>query len=181
MNFVIVSPGMPHDGNTLKERSLGGSETAAIQLAEAIARRKDSFGRLCNVTVFSPCERPVEVNGVRYLPIQAAQEQMGGSDIDVLIVSRAVEALMRPHAAKVCLLWCHDLAIGRQAEAFRGISYQVDRVLLMSQFQAKQYTEVYGLPDEGMEVIRNGIDLSLFPVPMTLPREPGLMVYGARP
>ncbi len=181
MNIVIVSPGMAHDGNTLKEKSLGGSETAAIQLAEAIARRKDPFGRLCNVVVFSPCEKPMEANGVRYLPIQAAGEHMAGADIDVLIVSRALEALMRPHSAKVCLLWCHDLAIGRQAEAFRGISYQVDRVLLMSQFQAKQYTEVYGLPEEGMEVIRNGIDLGLFPAPYSVPREPGLMVYGARP
>lgn len=181
MNIVIVSPGMVHDGTTLKEKSLGGSETAAIQLAEALARKKDPFGQETGITVFSPCERPVEVNNVRYLPIQAAQEHIMGADIDVLIVSRAIEALMRPHSAKVCFLWCHDLAIGRQAEAFRGIMYQVDRVLLMSQFQAKQYTEVYGLPEEGMEVIRNGIDLALFPAPRSVPREPGLMVYGARP
>nr|MDA8121775.1 hypothetical protein [Deltaproteobacteria bacterium] len=91
MNIVIVSPGMAHDGNTLKEKSLGGSETAAIQLAEAIARKKDAFGRMCNVVVFSPCEKPMEANGVRYLPIQAAAEHMAGADIDVLIVSRAIE------------------------------------------------------------------------------------------
>jgi len=181
MNIVIVSPGMAHDGNTLKEKSLGGSETAAIQLAEAFSRRKDPFGRKCNVVVFSPCEKPMEANNVRYLPIQAAQEHIAGADIDVLIVSRAVEFLMRPHSAKVCFMWCHDLAIGRQAEAFRGVNYQVDRTLLMSKFQAKQYTEVYGLPEEGIEVIRNGIDTDFFPVPYSLPREKGLMVYGARP
>jgi glycosyltransferase involved in cell wall biosynthesis/2-polyprenyl-3-methyl-5-hydroxy-6-metoxy-1,4-benzoquinol methylase len=181
MNFVIVSPGMQHDGNTLKERSLGGSETAAIQLAEAIAARKDPFGGKCRVTVFSPCEKPVLVNGVHYVPIQAAKELIAGADVDVLITSRALEVLMDPNVAKVNYLWCHDLALGRQADAFRGVLYQTDRVLLMSKFQAAQYREVTGIGEESIEVIRNGIDLALFSAPRSVPREEGLMVYSARP
>src|SRR3990172_1091280 len=182
MNFVFLSPGMQHDGNTIKQKSLGGSETAAIQLAEAIVKKTDPFGGKNRVIIFSPCERPVSVNDVQYLPIQAAQEYITGADIDVLVISRAPEALTRPHNAKVCYLWCHDLAMRRQEPTVRGVMYQIDRVLLMSQFQKKQYQEVYGLADEGIEVIRNGIDLSLFPAPRkTIERNKGQMVYAARP
>jgi glycosyltransferase involved in cell wall biosynthesis/SAM-dependent methyltransferase len=181
MNFVIVSPGMQHDGNTLKERSLGGSETAAIQLAEAIAARKDPFGGKILVTVFSPCDKPITVNGVNYIPIRAAKELIAGADVDVLITSRALEVLMEPNTAKVNFLWCHDLALGRSADAFRGVLYQTDRVLLMSQFQSKQYQEVTGIGEQAIEVIRNGIDLALFSAPRSVPREDGLMVYSARP
>lgn len=182
MNFVLVSPGMPHDGNTIKERSLGGSETAAIQLAEALAKGKDPFGGKNRVIVFSPCERPVAVNEVQYLPIQASAEYARGADIDVLIVSRAADFLMHPHNAKVCFLWCHDLALRRTEGQVRGTMYQIDRVLLMSQFQKEQYKEVYGIPDEGIEVIRNGIDLSLFPAPRkSIDKVKGQMVYCARP
>lgn len=182
MNFVIVSPGIAHDGNTIKERSLGGSETAAIQLAEAFAKGKDPFGGKNRVIVFSPCERPIAVNDVQYLPIQASAEYARGADIDVLIVSRVTDFLMHPHNAKVCFLWCHDLALRRAEGQVRGTMYQIDRVLLMSQFQKAQYKEVYGIPDEGIEVIRNGIDLSLFPAPRkSAEKVKGQMVYCARP
>jgi glycosyltransferase involved in cell wall biosynthesis/SAM-dependent methyltransferase len=182
MNFAIVSPGMRHDGNTLKERSLGGSETAAIQLAEALAKGKDAFGGKNRVIVFSPCQQPIAVNDVQYLPIQASSEYARGADIDVLIVSRASDFLSHPHNAKVCFLWCHDLALQRAEGQVRGTMYQTDRVLLMSQFQKNQYKEVYGIPDEGIEVIRNGIDLSLFPAPRrSAEKVKGQMVYCARP
>lgn len=182
MNFAIVSPGMQHDGNTIKERSLGGSETAAIQLAEALAKGKDPFGGKNRVIVFSPCDRPVAVNDVQYLPIQSSAEYARGADIDVLIVSRVTDFLAHPHNAKVCFLWCHDLALRRTEGQVRGTVYQIDRVLLMSRFQKDQYKEVYGIPDEGIEVIRNGIDLSLFPAPRkSAEKVKGQMVYCARP
>ena len=182
MNFVIVSPGMEHTGNTIKEKSLGGSETAAIQLAEALAKQKDPFGGKNRIVVFSPCEMPVTVNEVQYLPIQAAAEYARGADIDVLIVSRSPEFLAHPHNAKVCFLWCHDLALRRIEGAVRGVIYQIDRVLLLSKFQKEQYKQVYGISDEGIEVIRNGVDLSLFPAPRkTTEKVKGQMVYAARP
>lgn len=182
MNIVIISPGLEHDGNTPTQKSLGGSETAAIQLAEALVKNTDSFGRKNKVLVFSPCQKPVKVNDVQYFPIQAARMNAEGADIDLLIVSRALEALQTAHNAKVCYLWCHDLALRRFGGQFRGINYQVDRVLTMSQFQAKQYGEIYGIPKEGIEVIRNGIDTTLFPENRKAKdRERGLFVYGARP
>lgn len=181
MNIVIVSPGMAHDGNTLKERSLGGSETAAIQLAESFAKKKDPFGSENRVIVFSPCERPLVVNKVSYLPMQLGREYLMSGDMDMLIVSRWQDPLMFPHNAKVCFYWGHDLALTRFAAPMRGIAYQVDRILLMSEFQKKQYEEIYGFPPEMHEVIRNGIDLSLFPAPYSRERVPGQMVYTARP
>lgn len=181
MLICIVSPGMQHDGNTLKTKSLGGSETAAIQLAEALSKIPDKFGNKNRVTVFSPTPEPVLVNDVNYIPIQAAQQYIDSADIDVLIVSRWQEPLMRPTNAKVVLYWCHDLALKRFVANVRGIMYQIDHILLMSQFQKKQYMDVYGLPDEMLEVIRNGIDLNLFPAPNSKKREMGQMVYCARP
>jgi len=179
--ICIVSPGMPHDGNTLKVKSLGGSETAAIQLAEAFSKHPDMFGNKNRVTVFSKCEAPIIVNDVNYIPLEAAQAYIKGADIDVLIVSRWMEPLMAPSSAKVILLWNHDLALKRFSAQIRGVMYQLDSILLMSQFQKKQYMDVYGLPDEMLTVIRNGIDLELFPAPMARKREMGQMVYCARP
>jgi len=181
MNIVIVSPGMAHDGNTLKERSLGGSETAAIQLAESFVRMKDAFGQENRVIVFSPTKAPVVVNKVSYLPLQMTQEYLISGDMDMLIVSRWQDPLQKPHNAKVCFYWGHDLALTRFAGPMRGIMYQIDRILLMSEFQKKQYVDIYGMPSEMHEVIRNGIDLSLFPAPFEKERIPGQMVYTARP
>ena len=181
MLICIVSPGMPHDGNTLKVKSLGGSETAAIQLAEAFAKHPDMFGNRNRVTVFSKCDAPVVVNDVNYIPLEAAQAYIKGADIDILIVSRWMEPLMTPSSAKVILLWNHDLALKRFSAQIRGVMYQLDNILLMSQFQKKQYLDVYGLPEEMLTVIRNGIDLNLFPAPMSKKREMGQMVYCARP
>jgi len=181
MLIVIVSPGMPHDGNTLKTKSLGGSETAAIQLSEALAKITDGFGNKNRVTVFSNCEAPCTVNNVQYMPLQAARGYIEGADIDVLIVSRWNEPLMKPTSAKVVLYWAHDLALKRFTAQVRGIMYQIDRILVMSEFQKAQYKEIHGLPDKMFEVTRNGIDLDLFLAPGSRRREMGQMVYCARP
>jgi 2-polyprenyl-3-methyl-5-hydroxy-6-metoxy-1,4-benzoquinol methylase/glycosyltransferase involved in cell wall biosynthesis len=183
MNIVIVSPGMQHDGNTLKNKSLGGSETAAIQLAEAFARKPDAFGSKNRVVVFSPTEsgQPVVVNNVSYIPVSAAESYIQGSDIDMLIVSRWQEPLMRPVNAKSVFFWCHDLALKRFEAKTRGISYQIDRFLVMSEFQKKQYIDVYSLPEQYIKKIRNGIDLAAFPAPRSKPRQLGQIVFAARP
>jgi glycosyltransferase involved in cell wall biosynthesis/2-polyprenyl-3-methyl-5-hydroxy-6-metoxy-1,4-benzoquinol methylase len=172
---------MTHDGNTLAKSSLGGSETAAIQLAEAFASKKDAFGGRNRVVVLSPCEAPMGIRGVMYIPIQSGQELMTDSDIDMLIVSRNFELLQVPHNAKTCYLWCHDLALKRTAPSFRGVLTQIDRILLMSQFQKNQYKEIYEIPEEAIEVIRNGIDPSLMPDGLNSIRSLGQMVYAARP
>jgi glycosyltransferase involved in cell wall biosynthesis/2-polyprenyl-3-methyl-5-hydroxy-6-metoxy-1,4-benzoquinol methylase len=180
MIVTIVSPGMEHDGDTLKTKSLGGSETAAIQLAEAFAKVRDIYGNKNRVTVFSPCEGAKVINDVNYFPVQSAQAFIQGADIDILIVSRWQEPLMRPVNAKVVLYWCHDLALKRFAGQVRGIMYQIDKLLVMSNFQKEQYKKVYDLPDEMFSVIRNGIDLDLFNLPERK-RNKGEMVYCARP
>ena len=64
LDVVLVSGGLPHHGGTLKERSLGGSETAAIMIAKELAKRGH------HVTVGSPCEGGV-YDDVNYMPIQA--------------------------------------------------------------------------------------------------------------
>ena len=51
----------------------------------------------------------------------------------------------------------------------------------MSEFQKQQYKDVYNLKDANLKVIRNGIDLSLFPAPRGRKRVPGQIVYAARP
>ena len=122
MNICIVSPGLAHDGNTLRTKSLGGSETAAIQLAEAFARQKDAFGNKNRVVVFanSECGKPVTVNDVMYIPLQGAETYLQGADIDLLIASRWQQILMRPSNAKCTFFWCHDLALKRSEGSNKG-------------------------------------------------------------
>ena len=186
MNIVIVSPGMEHDGNTLKEKSLGGSETAAIQLAEALAdkeRTLDPFGRHNLVTVFSPCKVPVRVANVNYLPIQAAETFCGGGDTDLLIVSRAWAFLKKTMNAKCVFFWSHDLGSLQEAMGVRSVMWQIDRLLALTEFHKSVWKENYGITDEAFEIIRNGIDLTRFPGkrPLLSEREKGLMVMSGRP
>ena len=76
MDIVIHSLGMPFDGNTIKERSLGGSETAAYYQALELAK----LGH--RVQVFTGCKQMMDADGVRYVPCgELSQEHPLGQDL----------------------------------------------------------------------------------------------------
>lgn len=168
---------MAHDGGTLAQRSLGGSETAAICVARALAALGHS------VTVFSPGHQGGVWDGVTYLPIEVAAQYLTTTHHDVLIVSRDLGFTSMPTASGVKMLWCHDLALKRYRGHFTSALWNVDAVLVLSAFQREQYAAMHDVAKGVLVQTRNGIDLSRFPVPAVplVQRDQWKLVYGSRP
>jgi 2-polyprenyl-3-methyl-5-hydroxy-6-metoxy-1,4-benzoquinol methylase/glycosyltransferase involved in cell wall biosynthesis len=74
--------GLRYNGDTLKQRGLGGSESAIIYLGEELT--KLGF----EVTVFNKCEKEGTYDGVEYIDINKVVHNV--ENFDVLITSRTV-------------------------------------------------------------------------------------------
>lgn len=160
MYYAIVSAGMPHTLETTKHFSLGGSETAAVEMARELALRGH------DVTLFhqSPPQDRVDyvqhgtrIEGVIHMDINSYKDISGIADYDVLIVSRIPQLLNTPHQAKRCFLWMHDLATPEFADQIGGIGWNCDGILTVSEFHKQQVHEATGYPLSHIYPVRNGI------------------------
>jgi glycosyltransferase involved in cell wall biosynthesis/SAM-dependent methyltransferase len=147
---------MPFDGNTIKERSLGGSESAGLYMAQALARKGQHLTVFCNTDTASEDEY-----GVRYIPAAMFPGYVRSTAHDICIIQRAPEMFATVINSKLNIMWCHDLALGRQATMFKSALWNVDGVMVLSDFMKEQYKTVYGLPDSLLIETRNGIDTAL--------------------
>jgi len=167
MNIVMWCGGMPFDGDTVKHSSLGGSESAAYYMANELA----DLGY--KVTLFTSAdEAMVSDKGVKYQPCGQFTDQSPLGDNfhffaentphDVLIVQRHPMAFKRRFASKLNLWWLHDLPDAKNKGHIQGMMYNVDGVLVVSEFHKQKVVEAYDLKPEVVHVVHNGIDLSLF-------------------
>ncbi len=176
LDVALLVPGLPFQGDTLESKSLGGSETAGLCLARELA----ALGH--RIRVFSRCDRPGFYDGVLYRPLDEFADYAPAAPHDVTIVQRAPEAFVTRMASRLNILWCHDLALGRQATLVKGVLWNVDRIAVLSRFMAEQYLEAYApLPESVLWTTRNGIDLQGFEGLEAIPRDRKTLLYGARP
>jgi len=177
MRWAFFVDGMPFQGDTLKSgKSLGGSETAGLSVAAAMARRGH------DVHMFSRCDQEGVYDKVKYHHVDRFQEWAMNVDHDVTVVQRVPQALAMTFRSPLHLFWMHDLALGRYVGVVRGTLWNVDKVLVLSQFMKQQYMDVYGIPEETLFVTRNGIDLDLIEsTPNAGSRDMKALVYTARP
>ena len=104
--------GIAFNGNTIEERSLGGSETAAYYMAKELSAQGHK------VTLFTNTQDEGDFDGVRYLSIgQPNEDQPLGDRFhfyaentphDVLIIQRHPHAFRFDFAAKIKVWWVHD-------------------------------------------------------------------------
>lgn len=175
LDIVIACDGLPFHGNTIKESSLGGSETSALMAAVALKRKGNS------VVVFSNCgDKAGTYDGVHYRDFSGFPIYASNVPHDVLIVQRRPDLFTGNYNSKINILWQHDLSVLRGVKTFRSSAWNVDSCFVMSEFQRQQSMEVNGLPEEYYWITRNGIDLELFKG-KELPREPKKLIYAARP
>lgn len=166
MDYVINARGLPFNGETVKTKSLGGSESAAYYLARELARRGH------RVTVFTSSEQEGRWDGVTYCfhgPV-TQQAPLGerfhfyaqNTPHDVCIVQRYAEAFAQQFASKVNVWQLHDLGLYRQLQTVQRQLWNVDVVTCVSQWQINQVAEVYGLKKSVMRVVENGVDPELY-------------------
>lgn len=174
LDIAIAIPGLPINPESIEKGSIGGSETAGIQLAEA-------FGKLgYQVTLFANGTEATGPHDVSWRPIQQFHSFAGQVPHDITIVQRGPSLCGQAFASRLTVLWMHDLALRRNAPQTLGVLWNVDVMAVLSRYHLEQCKEVLGLVEPPLWQTRNGIDLSLFPPPISN-RDKDLMVYSARP
>lgn len=152
--------------DTARERGIGGSETAVIEMA----RRLAGLGH--RVRVF--CSTPSDglFDGVEYRSMARITDVRG---CDILIAWRDAGSLDYV-PAKSKWLWVHDTNIGA---ANSWNLHLADRVLALSDWHAKHLIEKAGVDWEKVSTTRNGIDTSRFSA--NPPRTPHRVLYTSSP
>jgi len=166
MHIVIHAGGIPFNGETIKERSLGGSESAAYYVAIELAKKDHK------VVVFTEHETGGEWDGVTYIPMgprdqnaplgQAWHFYCNNTPHDINIVQRQPGAFSIPIQSKINLWWAHDIALKRHNDAFMAQTWGTDKVLPVSNWFKNQIVDAWNPDPDLIEPIHNGVDYSLF-------------------
>lgn len=166
MQIVIHCGGMPFNGSTIKEKSLGGSETAAYYMALELTKQGHE------VLMFTNHQEGGTFDGVAYAFAGQQSEQYPLGDQfyfyatntphDVLIIQRGLMSFNANYASKINILWLHDLALHRQSNMFGVQMWNVDAIFTVSEYHKQQVVDVYGVNPDIVMPITNGVDLSLY-------------------
>lgn len=151
--FYLGAGPEPWDPRTPLTKGLGGSETAAIEMARELTR----LGHRC--VVYAEASGTFE--GVEY----RHHSSFHGARCDVFVASRAPWAVEHfgPVEAKLKLLWVHDIHCGAADAAMERRLLKFDRVLCLSAWHKGFFLSCYPTlhPDQ-VVVTRNGIDPARF-------------------
>lgn len=183
LDIVIHAAGMPFNGETVRDKSLGGSESAAYYQARELARRGH------RVLLWTSSEQEGAWDGVTYMfhgPVTQAAPlgekftfYAGQTPHDVLIIQRHPLAFHRDYASKINVWQLHDVALYRQAGVTHGGLPRVDVVTCVSEWHAGQVQEVYGIGPEVVRAVPNGVDPALYAEPFERhPTAVGLKAEG---
>lgn len=154
------------DPKVYGERGVGGSETAAIEMAAWLQRLTKR-----RVIVFNPRAKAETFDGVEYRPTAEIPEYFRDNKPAAVIAWR--------HAMKISddptYVWCHDLG-------FPGLENHQNytKVLTLSPFHREYVKNFFSVPDEKLAVTRNGIEPKRF-VGLAADKIPGKIVWSSSP
>ena len=170
----FYTSGPPFAGDSLaRDESLGGSETAFIQMTQALARRGHE------VWAFNNCPRPGRHGGVHYHNFPEALTTLAREKFDIFVVSRYASFFTLPLSAGLKVLWNHD-TLDKPRE-LKLIHDEIDIFLVLSRFHRDNFLVRLPLLDDRLVVTRNGLDLDFLDQAASGPPEPGLFIYASRP
>ena len=184
MEIVIAAQGLPFGPTTLEHRSLGGSETAAMQMARELQLLGHLVSIFCNLP---PKQSPDYIAsgvrddvGLRWVAFEEFPGFISNTEVDLLVISRNPDMLNHNHQAKKAVLWMHDLATYQGfLPRLMGSSWNFDEIWTVSEWHKKQIHDITGYPLEFIKATRNGI--VKFDDVLDLPREEKTLLYSARP
>lgn len=143
---------MPWSPNDMETRGLGGSETAAVRLAEHLS----CLGYV--VTVYGEVEQCAfrDVIFRHYSVFDPMDKRLA------TIASRLPEVFDRPLASRVRLLWLHDTDCGERLTGTRAQA--IDHVLVLSKWHQRHVGGMYPFVRQAKKLkrIRNGIEHAYF-------------------
>jgi glycosyltransferase involved in cell wall biosynthesis len=134
----------------IERRGLGGTETAAVRVAQALAE----LG--CNVVVYGEV-RERTVGGVAYRhhsTFEPTDRRLA------VIVSRHLQYFDHPINAQTSMLWMHDPSYQDRLTAHRAA--HIDYFLTLNKWHFEQILKSYPFTQGKLRTIRNGIELEYF-------------------
>jgi glycosyltransferase involved in cell wall biosynthesis len=168
MRIALYTQGAAFHGHTLKERPLGGSESASLYIARSLAQRGH------DVTVFNNCPRPGSYDGVRYRTHREIVATSCLHPYDVCIFSRFYDTAAAVKSRRK-VLWLHDVAGIQYYSSLPEFHRIIDRYFFIGQWQKEGFIKAYSIPVHKVYVTRNGVDLTLFE--QSVKREPNKLIY----
>jgi len=158
-------------GRTPFERDLGGSESALVFAARALAARGHE------IDVFTLCDQPGEVDGVVWYPLDQLDHHARMRDWDVFVSLRFPDLLMRDIRAARRVLWCQDVVAPMPVEAWLAAC---DRLVFVSEWHRRETIARHPAIEPHTAVVRNPAALELVPRQRD-EEEPPLLVHLSRP
>lgn len=174
LHIALITDGQPFHGASPEEQALGGSETACVQMARALAR----LGH--RVQVFCRCPRPGFHQGVVYRDRADLVHAVVEERFTVAVVSRFFSALDLPLQAGLRVLWNHDILDRPSLLASRMDA--LDLCLVLSRFHANDYLSRLPQLAPKLSLTRNGLDLGVMDRATSgVRRNPRKLTYVSRP
>lgn len=165
-DIVITALGGAYewDSKVYKEKGVGGSETAAIQMATHI---RNLTGRRVIVFNTPRTEDYVDENGVEYLKAERIQAYFSSHKPALHIAWR--------HSVKLTdaktIVWSHDLFTPGTNQG------DYDKYLCLSEFHKNYVNTVHGIPEEKIHLTRNGIVKELWKDVDASKKNPNKILY----
>lgn len=173
MKVAFFTRGLPFTGQTIYQKSLGGSETALYYMAREWSKNGH------DVTVFCDCPRPGVYEGVNYRRYQDLQTMAGFLELDVFFCYRFYHQLAKKIKSNLNILVCHD--VPSDGGDFAANMWGCDHVFVLSDYHRHLHFDTIPMLREDMVwTTANGIDLSMTDVFLKQPKQ-DIIVYGSRP
>ena len=174
LNIGFFTDGPAFDGDTPTQRALGGSETALVQAARALAERGHK------VSVFNHVPQPGIFDDVSYFPVRDFVCMSLTLNFDVFIVSRFFGFFHLPLPARLKVLWNHDTL--DRPQALREMLDRIDLLLNLSHFHRDDYLTRIPELDGRIFVTRNGVDFDFIDQAIVgVTKDVNKVIYASRP
>ncbi len=153
MKILFVDATTNHDPHQRTTRPTGGILNSLTLIPEYLAKQGHE------VYVNSTYEKDETVNGVHYIKTGTA---IGKWDVAVFnrnVLPKEMVGYCKEIGAKV-VWWLHDIV---QLTYLKDDTFKyVDRVIALSDYCKKTYTDFYGIDPDKVVVIPNGVDEKIF-------------------
>ena len=165
--IVIADDGIEFDGETPREKPLGGAESSVVFLAEELAKRGHE------IRVRNRCPRPGTVRGVEWAPIHLPDRPYGNlpAGADLYIANRGDKLIPLVPGARKVAFWTHNPAQYLLKWRYLWKLWRVRPVIVfIGDYHAT--TCPAWVPDGGRKTIPYGIP-DMFRAAQPLSRPPG--------
>ena len=140
--FFYQPQSLSYNGRTPRERGLGGTESAVVYLAEALARRGH------RVVVFNGCDAAATIDGVAYERWESLAKRCVIDRPHVVVAVRAWEMIGHVRLAPLQIFWTGDAF---DQPFVQGLSdsdnrREIDFVMLQSDWQAETFERHHNIP-----------------------------------